>query len=67
MKTTNMLVGFAYDNAKQSDYKLVHEHEFVRATNRAANDFSIQCITCGTYYCGLCGKTLNNINMGSCK
>jgi hypothetical protein len=67
MKTTNMLVGSTYDNAKQSDYKLVHEHEFVRATNRAVNNFSIQCITCGRYYCDLGGKTLNNINRGSCK
>jgi len=58
MKTTNILVGVAYD-------KLIHEHEFIRATDKEANKmFCVQCITCGICYCDLCGKTLKTSIVG---
>src|ERR1041385_7382790 len=38
MKTTNIPVGVAYDNATESEKEFNHEHEFVRATGRAKID-----------------------------
>ena len=64
MKTTNIPVGVAYDNATERQKEFNHEHEFVRATGNGTDGFFVQCINCGTYYCDLCGKTLKNINRG---
>ena len=38
MKTTNIPVGVAYDNATESEKEFNHEHEFVRATGRSKID-----------------------------
>jgi hypothetical protein len=62
VKTTNILVGVAYDNARESETKFIHKHEFVRAKDEDANKFWVQNITCRKYYRDLCGKTLKNIN-----
>ena len=54
---------------------LIHEHEFV--TVRLAGDtnyyYIIQCLTCGQYFCQICGKALSplsdkpmSINLKSC-
>jgi hypothetical protein len=47
-------------NAKQSENKLIHEHDFITARIKETNSFLIHCITCGIYYCGLCGKALED-------
>jgi hypothetical protein len=36
--------------------KVIHEHEFVTVRIKEKNDFLVNCITCGMYYCGFCGK-----------
>lgn len=37
---------------------LIHEHYFVPKRMKGADHFIICCITCGDYYCHICGKTL---------
>jgi len=64
MKTTNIPVGVAYDNATERQKEFNHEHEFVRATGKGTDGFFVHCINCGTYYCDLCGKILKSINRG---
>jgi hypothetical protein len=64
MKTTNMLVLVEHENSTQSENEFIHEHELVRARGKGAAGFCVKCITCGIYYCDLCGKTLKNINRG---
>jgi len=64
MKTTNIPVGVAYDNATERQKEFNHENEFVRATGKGTDGFFVQCINCGTYYCDLRGKILKNINRG---
>jgi hypothetical protein len=46
----------------QSEYKLIHEHDFVTVTRRAkgANHSALCCITCGDCFCDICGKLLEN-------
>jgi hypothetical protein len=43
MKTTNIPVGVAYDNATERQ-KEFHEHEFVRATGKGTDGFFVQCL-----------------------
>lgn len=46
------------DSAIQSKKKLNHEHEFSTRRIKETNNFLVNCITCGIYYCDLCGKAL---------
>jgi hypothetical protein len=46
------------DSAIQSKNKLNHEHEFTTRRIKETNNFLVNCITCGIYYCDLCGKAL---------
>src|SRR6266487_6226961 len=39
---------------------LMHEHYFVQVTVKGVDNFLICCITCGSYYCNICGKLLKN-------
>jgi hypothetical protein len=48
------------NNAIQSENKLIHEHDFITARIKGINSFLIHCITCRIYYCGLCGKALED-------
>jgi hypothetical protein len=56
MKINNRLVG-AYGSAVHGKDKLVHEHDFVRATTIATNKYLVSCITCGIHFCELCGRS----------
>jgi hypothetical protein len=47
-------------NAIQCENKLIHEHDFVTARIKETNSSLIHCITCGIYYCQLCGKALED-------
>jgi hypothetical protein len=51
--------GVSSNNATQSQNKLFHEHDFT-ARIKETNSFFIHCITCGIYYCDLCGKALED-------
>jgi hypothetical protein len=42
----------------QSEYKLIHEHDFVTRRAKGANHFALCCISCGDCYCQICGKLL---------
>ena len=64
MKTTNILVRVEHENPTQSENEFIHEHELVRARGKGTAGFCVQCISCGIYYCDLCGKALKNINRG---
>jgi hypothetical protein len=48
------------DNAMQCKNKLIHEHDFITVRIKETNSSLIHCITCGIYYCGLCGKALED-------
>jgi rRNA maturation endonuclease Nob1 len=37
---------------------LMHEHDLIALAIKDVNRFLIRCITCGIYYCNLCGKAL---------
>ena len=39
---------------------LMHEHDFVQVTAKGLDNFLICCITCGSYYYNICGKSLEN-------
>jgi hypothetical protein len=53
--------GVSSNNATQSVNKLlIHEHDFIITRIKETNSFFIHCITCGIYYCGLCGKALED-------
>jgi len=52
--------GVSSNNATQFENKLIHEHDFITARIKGINSFLIHCITCGIYYCGLCGKALED-------
>jgi hypothetical protein len=36
--------------------ELLHEHDFIPAAKGSST--SLRCVTCGKYYCELCGKAL---------
>ena len=42
--------------------KLIHEHNFVQLGAKQANHV-ILCITCKSYFCRICGRSLNGNNM----
>jgi hypothetical protein len=48
------------NNAIQSRNKLIHEHDFLTIRIKETNSYLIHCITCGIYYCDLCGKALED-------
>jgi hypothetical protein len=48
------------NNAIQFENKLIHEHDFITIKIKETNSSLIHCITCGIYYCGLCGKALED-------
>jgi hypothetical protein len=48
------------NNATQSENILIHEHDFITARIKKTKSFLIHCITCSIYYCGLCGKALED-------
>jgi hypothetical protein len=52
--------GISSNNAIQSENKLIHEHDFITIRIKETNSFLIHCITCGIYYCDLCGKALED-------
>ncbi len=39
---------------------LIHEHYFVPVRSKGLNHFVICCITCGEYYCKICGKLIKH-------
>lgn len=45
-------------NEIQCENKLIHEHDLIRVRIKETNSFLIHCISCGIYYCELCGKAL---------
>jgi hypothetical protein len=47
-------------NTIKYENNLMHEHDFVQVTAKGADNFLICCITCGSYYCNICGKLLEN-------
>ncbi len=47
-----------HDTAVQYKNKLIHEHDFITITANETNTALVRCITCGQYYCDLCGKGL---------
>lgn len=52
--------GVSSNNAIQFENKLIHEHDFITIRIKETNSSLIHCITCGIYYCGLCGKALED-------
>jgi hypothetical protein len=52
--------GVSSNNSKQPENKLIHEHDFITVRIKETNSSLIHCITCGIYYCGLCGKALED-------
>ncbi|HZD83340.1 MAG TPA: hypothetical protein VE076_10730 [Nitrososphaeraceae archaeon] len=52
--------GVSSNNAIQSENKIIHEHDFIIIRIIETNSSLIHCITCGIYYCGLCGKALED-------
>jgi sigma54-dependent transcription regulator len=46
-------------NPIKYENKLIHEHDFVQAA-KGVDDSLICCITCGSHYCSICGKLLEN-------
>jgi len=45
------------DEIQFEEAKLIHEHYFVPTR---LNHFVICCITCGNYYCNICGKLIKH-------
>jgi hypothetical protein len=54
----NSDTGDVSDSAMHSKNKIIHEHEFVTVRIKETNNFLVNCITCGIYYCDLCRKAL---------
>jgi hypothetical protein len=52
--------GVSSNGKQQSGNKVIHEHDFITARNKETNSSLIHCITCGIYYCGLCGNALED-------
>jgi len=44
----------------QFEARLIHEHYFVPVRLKGLNHFVICCITCGDYYCKICGKLIKH-------
>ena len=41
--------------------ELLHEHDFIPVAVKGLNTPLIRCVTCGKYYCELCGKALADV------
>jgi hypothetical protein len=53
-----------HNQIEYGNNKLIHEHNLVSIEFNGANYF-LRCITCGTYFCQLCGKVgLHNSHDG---
>jgi Fe2+ or Zn2+ uptake regulation protein len=51
------------DEIQFEEAKLIHEHYFVPKNVlcvSASHHFVICCITCGNYYCNICGKLIKH-------
>jgi hypothetical protein len=50
-------VGFDVSSStKKYEHKIIHEHDFVEDSK--GDNSLVCCITCGSYYCNLCGNLL---------
>jgi hypothetical protein len=47
-----------HDTAVHYENKLIHEHDFITIGIKKTNSSLVRCITCGEYYCDICGKAL---------
>jgi hypothetical protein len=43
-----------------SQNELIHEHDFIQIAVKGSSTL-VRCVTCGTYYCELCGKALSDV------
>ena len=48
------------DELQFEEARLIHEHYFVPVRLKGLNHFVICCITCGDYYCKICGKLIKH-------
>jgi len=63
MMKCNMIhedLSIAIDEIQFEEYRLIHEHYFVPVRLKGLNRFVICCITCGDYYCKICGKLIKH-------
>jgi len=44
----------------RSQNEQIHEHDFIQIAVKGSSTL-IRCVTCGTYYCELCGKALSDV------
>ncbi len=51
------------DNVIRSQKEILHEHGFIPIAVKGLNRPLIRCVTCGKYYCELCGKALTDREM----
>ena len=49
---------YKHGTALQYENKLIHEHDFITIGIKEQNSSIVRCITCGEYYCSLCGMAL---------
>ena len=52
--------GISSNDTIQSENKLIHEHDFITIRIKETNSSLIHCVTCGKYYCDLCGRALED-------
>ena len=50
----------AIDEIQFEEARLIHEHYFAPVRLKGLNRFAICCITCGDYYCKICGKLIKH-------
>ena len=48
------------DEIQFEEARLIHEHYFAPVRLKGLNRFAICCITCGDYYCKICGKLIKH-------
>jgi len=48
------------NNITRSQNEQIHEHDFIQIPGKGSSTL-IRCVTCGTYYCELCGKALSDV------
>lgn len=49
------------NNVVRFQNELIHEHDFIQIAVKGSSTL-IRCVTCGTYYCDLCGKALSEVS-----